>query len=438
MFVGITASRLSPQPVTFASPTELSMPTSARDLKIADYTYELPDNRIARHPAPVRDEARQLVYRNGEISEGVFRDLADRLPTGTLLIGNRTRVLHARLHFPLTEGKRPIEIFCLDPLEPVDYAQNLGARTAVMWKCLVGGNRRWKRGPLELETNVSGHPVTLTAEREERVDNAFVIRFAWTGGPADLTFGEVLSAAGNIPLPPYLGRASEAADHDRYQTVFAREEGSVAAPTAGLHFTPAVLDALAKKGIDWEEVTLHVGAGTFKPVDTPTLGDHLMHREYFTVSQKFIARVIEQIRNKLPIVCVGTTSLRCVESLFYIDTEPLAPQNISVGQWAAEEGKYPRENTLERLVDLYQKIKDADTETISGYTGIMLSPAAAIRIADGLITNFHQPNSTLLLLVAAFIGEDWRRVYNYALNNEFRFLSYGDSWLLWKRERELH
>lgn len=428
------------------------MTLSARDLSISDFTYDLPDDRIARHPAPVRDEARQLVYRNGEISEGIFRDLAERLPEGTLLIGNRTRVIHARLHFPLAEGKRPIEIFCLEPISPVDYAQSLGARmvganagespvalrdagegTKVRWKCLVGGNRRWKRGLLQLETLVNGLPISLSVERGERLDNAFDIAFSWSGGAPDLTFGEVLSAAGNIPLPPYLGRDTEADDHDRYQTVFAKTEGSVAAPTAGLHFTPEVMASLAAKNIEWAEVTLHVGAGTFKPVDTPTLGGHTMHREYFEVSRKMIARLIKQIESGRPVVCVGTTSLRCIESLTYISETGKNLSDISVGQWVTEEENNIELNTLIRLQSILKEMDKSELNSISGHTGILLSPVSKINIADGIITNFHQPNSTLLLLISAFVGDDWKRIYEYALGNGFRFLSYGDSSLLWGR-----
>lgn len=430
------------------------MPTSARDLAITDFTYELPDDRIARHPAPVRDEARQLVYRDGMISEGIFRDLADRLPEGTLLIGNRTRVIHARMHFPVGQADRTVEIFCLEPILPVDYAQSLGAQQAdnqgaaagaelveksgesvsstVSWKCLVGGNRRWKRGSLQLDTQVNGESVVLSATRGERTDNTFEIGFTWSGGASDLTFGEVLAAAGNIPLPPYLGRGTETADHDRYQTVFAKEEGSVAAPTAGLHFTPAVLDSLKAKNIEWAEVTLHVGAGTFKPVDAPTLGGHVMHREYFEVSRSMLERLVLQLESGRPIICVGTTSLRCIESLCYIDTKQDDLRDISVGQWVTEEDKFRQTDIPKQLRQLLNKMDTEGINLISGYTGILLSPAAEIKVADGIITNFHQPNSTLLLLIAAFVGEEWKRIYQYALENGFRFLSYGDSSLLWK------
>ncbi|MEM6769404.1 MAG: S-adenosylmethionine:tRNA ribosyltransferase-isomerase [Bacteroidota bacterium] len=415
------------------------MRPSAKAISIADYVYELPDDRIARHPLPERDSARQLVYRNGEITEGIFRNLADRLPEGTLLIGNKTRVIHARMHFPLGEGKRPIEVFCLDPLEPVDYQLSLGARTQVQWKCLIGGNRRWKRGPLHLEVTVNGQPVTLTIERGERLDNTFAIGFRWTGGSPDLTFGEVLAAAGKIPLPPYLGRDTEAADHDRYQTVFAKTEGSVAAPTAGLHFTPYVLDSLAAKQIDWAEITLHVGAGTFKPVDSETLADHTMHREYFSVSRDFVARLEGQLIKENPVVCVGTTSLRCVESLYYLGASfavgELMVVNgpVAVDQWVTEEDQLLQFSPAVAFRTLGELMDTNGLDRLEGYTQLLITPAATLRIADGIITNFHQPSSTLLLLIAAFVGDDWRKIYDYALGKGFRFLSYGDSSLLWKR-----
>ncbi len=414
------------------------MSRSAKDISIADYTYDLPDERIARHPLPIRDAARQLVYRAGKISEGPFRDLANRLPEGTLLIGNKTRVIHARMHFPLGEGKRPIEIFCLDPLQPVDYAMSLGARAqdavevGVQWKCLIGGNRRWKRGSLSLDVEVDGHQVILSIERGERFDNTFGITFRWEGGPPDLTFGEVLAAAGKIPLPPYLGRDTEAADHDRYQTVFAKTEGSVAAPTAGLHFTPYVLDSLAAKKIDWAEITLHVGAGTFKPVASETLEDHTMHREYIEVPIALVEQLIRQLKAGLPIVAVGTTSLRCIESLCYIDTTAPDFPNISVDQWAGEAARFQGKTALEQLEQLHAAMVQHQVDLLTGYTGILLSPAAEIKVADGIITNFHQPNSTLLLLIAAFVGEEWKTIYRYALEEGYRFLSYGDSSLLWK------
>ena len=415
----------------YLCPSMTPAPLSARDIRIADYTYDLPDQRIARHPVARRDGAKQLYFRDGEITTDVFANLPAHLPPGTLLIGNRTRVLNARLHFPLAAGKRPIEIFVLDPVEPAQHERALGARTQVQWQCLIGGNRRWKRGKLSLALHVGATPVTLEAERLERVDNTFTVAFSWQSDNAELTFGEVLEAAGTLPLPPYLGRDTEAADEDRYQTVFAVEEGSVAAPTAGLHFTPAVLEALAERDVEWREVTLHVGAGTFKPVDSPTLGGHPMHREYFSVSRAFIGRLLEQVDRGKPLVCVGTTSMRCVESLFYLarSTKEITPK---VGQWAAEDPDFRERDPAAQLRDLLTYLDDKGLNHLSGYTEILLSPAARIRFTEGLITNFHQPNSTLLLLIASMIGDAWRDVYAYALANGFRFLSYGDSSLLWR------
>ncbi|TXF84251.1 S-adenosylmethionine:tRNA ribosyltransferase-isomerase [Neolewinella aurantiaca] len=414
------------------------MANNARDLSIDVFDYSLPDERIARYPAKERAGAKQLVYRNGEISHGVFSELPDRLPAGTLLIGNRTRVIHARLFFPLAEGKRPIEVFCLDPLLPVDYAQNLGARTQVQWKVLIGGNRRWKRGPLSLELEVSGQKTSLTAERGERMDNTFALTFSWETEGAPLTFGEILAAAGTIPLPPYLGRESEPDDSARYQTVFAKTEGSVAAPTAGLHFTPEVMNNLQKNGVDWEEVTLHVGAGTFKPVDADTLGGHTMHREFFTVSISFIERLRNQLKAGKPVVSVGTTSLRCLESLFYLGAGfavgelMVVDGPVEVGQWVAEDPQLVGTDPLAAVNGLMELMKTNSLTELSGYTQLLLTPFAELKLADGLITNFHQPRSTLLLLVAAIVGDDWRRIYDYALEHDFRFLSYGDSSLLWK------
>ncbi|MEL7159819.1 MAG: S-adenosylmethionine:tRNA ribosyltransferase-isomerase, partial [Bacteroidota bacterium] len=399
--------------------------------------YDLPDERIARYPVAERDAAKQLYYRAGEIGHGVFRDLPERLAAGTLLVGNRTRVIHARLFFPLGEGKRPIEIFCLDPLEPVDHARALGARTQVQWKVLIGGNRRWKRGDLSLQVPVNGQTVNLLVERRERMDNTFRVAFRWEATDPNLTFGEILAAAGTLPLPPYLGRETEADDENRYQTVFARTEGSVAAPTAGLHFTPAVLQGLDKKGIDWAEITLHVGAGTFKPVSSPTLGEHEMHREYFTVSRDFVGRLLEQKRAGQAVVSVGTTSLRCLESLFYLGAacatgreDLVSPDPVRIGQWVAEDPALVSVDVVSALSALHDLLGTRGRAQISGYTRLLLTPAAKIRMADGLITNFHQPNSTLLLLVAALVGEDWRKIYAYALEHDFRFLSYGDSSLL--------
>ena len=406
---------------------------AARRLRIADYTYDLPEERIARYPLPDRSSAKLLQYREGNISQHVFRKLPDLLPPGTLLIGNQTRVIHARLHFTLASGK-PLEIFCLEPLRPADYAQSFSSTEPVVWKCLVGGNRRWKSGRATLTLEHHGQPILLTAERGERDENTFAVTFSWHAQPS-ISFGEVLESAGTIPLPPYLNRNAEAEDRQRYQTVFAREQGSVAAPTAGLHFTPEVMQALQQRGIDFTPITLHVGAGTFKPVTADELGEHVMHREYFTVSRHFLRRLTEQLTAGKPIVCIGTTSLRCVETLFYAGASLLLGESTTAqeDQWVATQDRFRTIPPAPACSALLQQLERKDASAFSGYTQLLLTPASPVHLVDGLITNFHQPHSTLLLLVAAVVGDDWRRVYDYALANDFRFLSYGDSSLLWRR-----
>lgn len=415
---------------------------SARTISVESFDYDLPDERIARHPVAVRDQAKQLIYRGGdtELRSTVFAELPDNLPPGTLLIGNKTRVIHARLFFPLETGKRPIEIFCLDPLRPADHARNLGALSRVQWKCLIGGNRRWKRGPLTLEVPIGNGNATLTAERVERNDTTFTVAFTWASNVKGLSFGEVLEAAGTLPLPPYLGRGTEADDEDRYQTVFATTEGSVAAPTAGLHFTKEVMDRLKGKGIEWEEILLHVGAGTFRPVSSPTLGGHDMHRETFSVTRPFVQRLKEQYENGQPVVSVGTTTLRCLESLFCIGAELLlgrrdpTDRRFSVGQWAFEEEAIRKAPLKESFAALSAMMHSQNLDVLGGGTEILLSPISGVHTVDGLITNFHQPKSTLLLLIAAIVGEDWRKIYQYAMEKDYRFLSYGDSSLLWTKK----
>ena len=374
----------------------------------------------------------------GQFRVDPFRTLADRLPPGTLLVGNQTRVIHARLHFPLAEGKRPIEIFCLDPLLPVDHAQNLGALTRVQWKCLIGGNRRWKRGQLTLKVPIEGSVVQLSADRVGRQGATFTVSFDWKSSSGEHTFGEVLEAAGTLPIPPYLGRDTEAADEDRYQTVFAKIAGSVAAPTAGLHFTPRVMDELTRKGIAWDTVTLHVGAGTFRPVSSPTLGGHDMHKETFSVTRQLIEDLLSHYRNGGPVVSVGTTTLRCLESLHCLGAElhlgrrRPGDRDYRVGQWAFEDAavrNLPREASFAALASM---MATEGLATLGGQTEVLLSSVSGVRAVDGLITNFHQPKSTLLLLISAILKEEWRAVYQIALAGDFRFLSYGDSSLLWR------
>ncbi len=405
---------------------------AARRLRIADFTYALPDERIARYPLVDRSSAKLLQYKDGAISEHVFRDLPNLLPKGTLLIGNQTRVIHARLQFTLETGK-PLEVFCLEPLQPVDYAQSLSSAEPVVWKCLVGGNRRWKSGFLQQTFVHNGRELTLIVERRRHDAESFAITFGWEY-TTPLSFGEVLEAVGIVPLPPYLNRAAEADDRQRYQTVFAQQEGSVAAPTAGLHFTPEVLQALEAKGVEFAPITLHVGAGTFKPVTAETLEGHVMHREYYSVTDEFIRRMDKQLSKNKPIVCIGTTSLRCLETLFY-EGASIAQGDVWVAeedQWVATRRRFERVTAWSAFNTLVQYLDATGEPGISGYTRLLLTPESELRVADGLITNFHQPQSTLLLLVAAILREDWRRVYDYALAHDFRFLSYGDSSLLWR------
>ena len=411
------------------------MITDPREMRIDDFDYPLPDQRIARYPLSDRAAARLLTYREGALANLRFSDLPAQLAPGTLVIGNRTRVIHARLIFPLPTG-RSVEIFCLEPLEPEDYARSLSSvRGPVTWKCLIGGNRRWKAGPLELPVPVGGRTLRLSAERTERIDNTFAVRFDWDGGAA-VSFGELIEAAGTIPLPPYLGRAAEGEDRHRYQTVFAEADGSVAAPTAGLHFTPEVMDALAERDIRFRTLTLHVGAGTFKPVTSPTLAEHVMHREFFTVDRELLAELEAQIAAGRPVVSVGTTSMRCLESLYYAGRAALREGQLSaeIEQWVAADTD-SGVATAPALRALIETLEAQGDTAFSGYTRLMLTPAAEVKVVDGLITNFHQPRSTLLLLVAAMTGDDWRRIYDHALHNEYRFLSYGDSSLLWRRRR---
>lgn len=405
------------------------MSTDARQLRIDDFTYELPDERIANHPLHDRSQAKLLEYREGKISEHIFRDLPELLPTDTLLISNQTRVIHARLLVPI-DTARTIEVFCLEPLTPVDYAQSLSSTEPVTWKCLVGGNRRWKSG----QATLTHGDLQLHIERGERLDNAFMVTFSWQS-TTPVSFGEVLEQAGTIPLPPYLNRAAEQDDRLRYQTVFAREKGSVAAPTAGLHFTPEVLDGLLQRGIEWQSLTLHVGAGTFKPVKSDTLGDHVMHREYFSVDLSLLRRLHAQLTSGAPIVAVGTTSMRVLESLFYFGAaiHQGADAGAMLDQWVASQVRYAPIEPAPALSALIQRLEQRGETSFSGHTQLLITPGVQLRIVDGLITNFHQPRSTLLLLVAAVVGDDWQRVYDYALAHDFRFLSYGDSSLLWRR-----
>lgn len=404
------------------------------DIKIAEYTYDLPQGRIAQHPLSERDEARLLIYRDGKISEDVFKNVAGWLPEGSLLIFNETRVIRARMLFTKPSGA-VIEVFCLEPVLPTsEIQQAFEQKSYVTWKCMVGNLKRWKTGSLIKKFRVRERDYALTAERTGSAGEYALIRFAWN--PSGLSFSEVLVHSGVVPLPPYINRESTSKDSESYQTIFAREEGSVAAPTAGLHFTDGVFGAMKKKNIQTEKVILHVGAGTFKPVSAPYIRDHKMHAEKIIVSGRAIEKILTMMPN--PVVVTGTTTLRTLESLYWFGVKSLVNKTnqarIDIGQWDPYDPRYNCGITAEESLNQVMKIqKQTQSEYLSGETRLMIVPSYKFRLTDLLITNFHLPQSTLLLLVSAFAGEGWKDAYSYALNHAFRFLSYGDACLFYKR-----
>ena len=403
-----------------------------REIDITAFDYELPEERIAKFPLEERDASRLLLHQNGEIKEGIFRDLPTLLEPGTVLVFNNTRVIHARLHFRTEQGDE-IEVFCLEPLIPAEYQQNFSSLHSVTWKTLIGNNRKWKSGPLQIAVETPGGSIYLQAERLGRLEDAFEVQFSWEGA---LAFGEILHYAGVIPLPPYLHRESMELDEDRYQTVYAAEEGSVAAPTAGLHFTDQVLQALRQKGVQTLYLTLHVGAGTFKPVNNGPLANHHMHQEQWHIGRDTLQVLADALHHNKTIIAVGTTSMRVLESLYWAgsqyiaDTPPTLPRQIAIDQWAPYQPTPPNLSPAQALEALLAALDTAGYHTLEGHTQLLIAPGYSLRIAGGIITNFHQPKSTLLLLIAAIIGDRWKSVYQYALENHFRFLSYGDSSLL--------
>lgn len=410
----------------------MTMTADPKHIHIADYVYDLPDERIAKYPKPERDTSKLLLYRDGEVGEDVFYNLPDYLPEGALVVMNNTKVIRARLHFHKATGAL-IEVFCLEPHTPADYQVSFATRGSVTWTCLIGNLKKWKEGVLERPVNVGGHTVMLRAERLGVCGTGHEVRFSWTDD--SLTFSEVLEAIGELPIPPYLNRETEVSDLQTYQTVYSKVKGSVAAPTAGLHFTSRVLEALAERGVELDEVTLHVGAGTFKPVKSTEIGGHEMHAEQIAVSRHTIERLIAHGGQ---CVAVGTTSVRTLESLYYIgvavhDNPSLSPDDLRVTQWQpydyAAAVATPL-TTLEALKSLLDYMQRGDLPVIHASTRIIIAPGYQFHIVKTLITNFHQPGSTLLLLVSAFVKGDWRRIYDYAMNHDFRFLSYGDSSLL--------
>lgn len=404
------------------------------EILIEDYNYPLPDERIAKYPLAKRDQSKLLIYRDGKVSEDTFCHVGEYLTSDSLLIYNNTRVIQARLEFhkQLEEGAQGarIEIFCLEPLQPRDYQLSLGTVDGCTWKCMIGNAKKWKSGVLSLPVVLpSGNAVTLFAEKGEQTGNTFAVKFSWNG--VSVSFAEILDAVGELPIPPYLNRKTEESDKTTYQTVYSRIKGSVAAPTAGLHFTDKVLDDLRGRGVKTAEVTLHVGAGTFQPVKVADANQHTMHTEIIAVQRDTIEALIANLGH---IVAVGTTSMRTLESLYFIGSTlfnivQCGSTLFNVKQFDPYEKEYTL-STREALQAIVDYLDATGQDVLHAETQIMIKPGYQFRVVDQLITNFHQPKSTLLLLVSAFVGGDWHTIYDYALSHDFRFLSYGDSSIL--------
>ena len=398
-----------------------------RNISIEAFDYQLPQERIASHPLAVRDACRLLVRgHDGLIGDHVFAELPLLLPPDSMLVYNNTRVINARLRFRKSypDGAL-IEIFCLEPVAPADYAVNFATTGRCSWLCFVGNAKKWKQGDLHLSLDINGHRVDLRATMGETRGNARVVEFGWDC--REVTFSEIIGAAGEIPIPPYLNRPTEASDSCDYQTVYSHIDGSVAAPTAGLHFTPMVLDRISERGIPRRELTLHVGAGTFQPVKSDSIGEHSMHSEFIAVKRDLIAELAGTSRR---VIAVGTTSVRTLESLYH------AGCLIASGEWTGEVPQwYPYDEnhpdlTVEEALGAIVRYLDAGAMPVFvADTRIIIAPGYRYRIVKGMVTNFHQPRSTLLLLVSALMGDDWRHVYDHALENGYRFLSYGDACL---------
>ena len=396
-----------------------------QEIAIAEYDYPLPDERIAKYPLAERDTSKLLIYNKGVVCEERFSNLPQFIPQNSLMVFNNTKVIQARLRFRKETGAL-IEVFCLEPEQPCDYQQIFLETKECVWQCLVGNSNRWKGGVLSQCVTVAGKEVTLSVERVGGPAAVNHVRFTWDGG---CSFAELLEAAGELPIPPYLNRATEESDTRTYQTVYSKVKGSVAAPTAGLHFTPAVLEALTAAGLEREEVTLHVGAGTFKPVKSELIADHEMHEEYIEVRKALLEKLIAAGGSA---VAVGTTSVRTLESLYFLgelvaENPAITQDELHVGQWTP----YNREHslsTVEALEALVAWLERNGLDRVHSHTQIMIAPGYTFRIVKAIVTNFHQPKSTLLLLVSAFVKGEWRKIYDYALANGF--LSYGDSSLL--------
>ena len=399
-------------------------------IRIEDYNYNLPDGRIAKYPLEYRDSSKLLIYNNGNLSESVFRNIYEYLPSDSLMIFNNTRVVPARLFFRKETGA-VIEIFCLEPVLPNDYALSFACNAECSWNVVIGNAKKWKSGDVYFMcdgTHQDAAKLNLRAELVSKGDNnGSVVKFKWDGG---CSFSEVLDICGRIPIPPYLKRDTEELDYDRYQTLYAKIKGSVAAPTAGLHFTDSVFEYIDGKNIHRDNVCLHVGAGTFVPVKSEFISDHVMHTEPIEVSKQLLVNILDSIDKVRKIIAVGTTSTRSLESLYFAGVHCIergVPGDVLQWEPYSKEHNYSAKEAIAALVE-YMDANSLDKLVIR--TGIIIVPSYKFRIVDILVTNFHQPQSTLLLLISAFVGGEWQKIYNYALNNDFRFLSYGDSSLL--------
>ncbi len=396
---------------------------SYKNIKITDFTYNLPKSKIAKYPLSERDKSRLLVWQNGKIEESSFKNCVEYLPKNAQLIFNNTRVIHARLFFR-KETSAKIEIFCLEPIKPTDYQIAFQEKERVTWKCMVGNSKKWKVGFLEREVEIGGDIIILKVEKKEQVDNTFYIEFSWN---KPISFAEIIEQTGTLPIPPYLNRETEEADEKTYQTVYAKIDGSVAAPTAGLHFTEDIFNKFSVKNISTKEITLHVGAGTFQPVKSATISGHSMHHESVIIHKNIIEGFI---KNPNKIIAVGTTSVRSLESLYWvglqIENNLFNPNKPEVLQWEPyeNEAEIDTKKALQNIIDHLNKVNKS---VIQFSTQIIILPGYNFKIISGMFTNFHQPQSTLLLLISAFLGNDWKKVYEFALSNNFRFLSYGDS-----------
>jgi S-adenosylmethionine:tRNA ribosyltransferase-isomerase len=400
-----------------------------QDIKIKEYHYFLPEERIAKYPVPERDHSKLLIYEDGLISEDLFFNLAERIPKDALLVFNDTRVIQARMLFQKETGAQ-IEIFCLEPKFPSDYHLSFSQTETCSWLCLIGNAKRWKGGILKKTLFLNGRHFELNAQKTDSYEDSSLVRFSWNN--PGISFAEILDVCGELPIPPYLNRQTEEGDKQAYQTVYSRVNGSVAAPTAGLHFTDTVFDSLRRKSIELEELTLHVGAGTFRPVKSETIANHTMHSECFTVRKTTLEHLLNK---KGPVIAVGTTSVRTLESLYHLGSlleqnPEIILENTEVGQWAPydkESNKIPAEKSILNILHYLSK---KGLSSLTAHTQMMIAPGYEFKIVTGIITNFHQPQSTLLLLVSAFLKGNWEQVYHYALKHDFRFLSYGDSSLL--------